>query len=504
MYTPDMYTPDQFVRDVLTTTANAVEQDLPPTQLQTAVGELVAKFLQPATPVLKFDEDQHMVWGWASVAVEKGEPVHDLQDDLIDIAELQKAAHEFVVHERVSKEQHTGPQVGTVVDSIVFTKEVQQALGINLGREGWYVGVKVDDPRVWARVKKGELAMFSVGGEGERHPVAKAQTFSEVVKAQTHGPDGKFTSGGGDDPRPPIGAKVTVTGRDQPTKSQQGVVTGHVPNDPRITVKVGNKEHLMHHSKVTVNKARSFSEVVKAAKLSDIEDAKTGPMTFGDVLKTWSPEARQAANEARHAAAKTPDKTVSARITSPHSGHEYEVQHNGSRAFVRNLTAPNTIHAADVKSGFHSSLNSTKFGFSEKLSQSALQTKLNALKVKKASSLNELIGKTADKDEQAADEAAKLARESAAPIPHAPGSEKQRAQAIAAHGKAHTHLTTEQSLSLLTKRTKVPLSSDETEAHMKAHLAAGGKRDQAVVAAEQEAEQQAKEKERHGLGMAAE
>ena len=73
--------------------------------------------------------------------------------------------------------------VGEVVESVVLSKDLQQALGINLGIEGWFVGVHVQDADTWARVQKGELTMFSIGGTGERTPLTtrrqKAALFSE-------------------------------------------------------------------------------------------------------------------------------------------------------------------------------------------------------------------------------------------------------------------------------------------------------------------------------------
>jgi hypothetical protein len=125
--------------------------------------------------VLKYDDDQQMVWGWALVSVEKGVQVHDLQGDLVDTDELQHAVHgSFMSGGRVGKMMHAGAPVGEVVDSVVFTKELQDALDIDLGREGWFVGMKIHSPAVWKRVKAGELPAFSIGGEGERHPVNKA------------------------------------------------------------------------------------------------------------------------------------------------------------------------------------------------------------------------------------------------------------------------------------------------------------------------------------------
>src|SRR6056297_3069470 len=114
--------------------------------------------------VLKTDEEQRMVWGWASVVTEKGEPVVDRQGDVIEPETLVKAVGKFMEHVRVGKQMHNGDQIGVVVHSIPITKEIGDSLGIQSDREGWIVAFKVYDDDVWSKVKSGELAAFSIGG----------------------------------------------------------------------------------------------------------------------------------------------------------------------------------------------------------------------------------------------------------------------------------------------------------------------------------------------------
>src|SRR6056297_548114 len=68
--------------------------------------------------ILKTDEEQRMVWGWASVVTEKGEPVVDRQGDVIEPETLVKAVGKFMEHVRVGKQMHNGDQIGVVVHSI--------------------------------------------------------------------------------------------------------------------------------------------------------------------------------------------------------------------------------------------------------------------------------------------------------------------------------------------------------------------------------------------------
>ena len=114
--------------------------------------------------ILKADEEQRMVYGWASVVTEKGEPVVDRQGDVIEPDTLVKAVNNFMEHVRVGKEMHKGDQIGAVIHSMPITKEIGESLGIQSDREGWIVAFKVYNDDVWAKVKSGELAAFSIGG----------------------------------------------------------------------------------------------------------------------------------------------------------------------------------------------------------------------------------------------------------------------------------------------------------------------------------------------------
>ncbi len=165
-----------FVDSVLDRVTKAVEDG----QLETLASEVeahIADFMDAVegtvekSLIAKVDDEQRMVWGWASVAVEKGVPVVDSQDDVIDIAMLQKAAHAFISDYREAASMHSKREIGEVVESIVFTKALQNALGVDFDREGWFVGVHVKDDATWEKVKKGELRAFSIGGSGIREEV---------------------------------------------------------------------------------------------------------------------------------------------------------------------------------------------------------------------------------------------------------------------------------------------------------------------------------------------
>jgi cation transport regulator ChaB len=118
--------------------------------------------------IVKSDNEQQVVYGWASIVEKDGQPVIDTEGDVISIDDLEKAALAYVMKCRVASINHTGDQVGSLVESIVFTKEKQKSLGIDLGKVGWWVGYKITDPSIWQRIKSGELQSFSIGGSATR------------------------------------------------------------------------------------------------------------------------------------------------------------------------------------------------------------------------------------------------------------------------------------------------------------------------------------------------
>ena len=119
----------------------------------------------------KADDDKQLVSGWASVSVNAdGSLPLDWQDDTIPPCVLEKAAIEFMCDYQESGVGHKGDSVGTVVESIVFTKEKQEAMGIPEGivPEGWFITVKIHDSEVFAKVKDGTYKMFSIQGQCKR------------------------------------------------------------------------------------------------------------------------------------------------------------------------------------------------------------------------------------------------------------------------------------------------------------------------------------------------
>lgn len=118
----------------------------------------------------KVNEERRIAYGWFSVIEENGEPVIDVQGDVIKAETLLDAAHDYVQDSRAGRIMHKGRRVADIVESIVLTSDVQKALGVELPnkRVGWFGAMKFRDDETWKRVKSGELRAFSIGGVGQR------------------------------------------------------------------------------------------------------------------------------------------------------------------------------------------------------------------------------------------------------------------------------------------------------------------------------------------------
>lgn len=129
------------------------------------------------TEISKVDDDKRQIFGWASVTSINGQPVIDLQQDILPLDEIEKAAYDFVEKSRVGGNMHqkgdTGPiHVSDMIESFVVTPEKKKAMGLpDDFPEGWWTGFKVNDDATWADAKAGKLAGLSIHGSGRRIPV---------------------------------------------------------------------------------------------------------------------------------------------------------------------------------------------------------------------------------------------------------------------------------------------------------------------------------------------
>lgn len=135
--------------------------------------------------MLKFDDEKRLVFGWAYQALTKsGALAVDRQGDFFDSPEeLESTAYDFVLTSRSGDEQHLSVPVADMVESVVFTPEKIAKMGLPEGSVpplAWWIGFKVQDDRVWNKVRSGDYTGFSLGGSGVREPVSGEE--AELVK----------------------------------------------------------------------------------------------------------------------------------------------------------------------------------------------------------------------------------------------------------------------------------------------------------------------------------
>jgi hypothetical protein len=115
--------------------------------------------------------DKNLVSGWASISIQQdGSLPFDWSGDIISPSVLETAAINFMEKYRTSGEMHIGGSVGIIVESIVFTPDKMEALGLQPGTlpVGWFITVKIKDNEVFAKVKSGQYKMFSIQGKAKR------------------------------------------------------------------------------------------------------------------------------------------------------------------------------------------------------------------------------------------------------------------------------------------------------------------------------------------------
>lgn len=121
--------------------------------------------------IMKSDDEKMLAFGWASVSIRvDGEVIEDWQKDIVEPEELERAAYEYVLLYREGGEMHERGGAAVLIESVVFTEEKMQAMGIPpcILPIGWWIGFKVLDEDVWEKVKDGTYSMFSIEGTAER------------------------------------------------------------------------------------------------------------------------------------------------------------------------------------------------------------------------------------------------------------------------------------------------------------------------------------------------
>ena len=125
-------------------------------------------------PITKIYTDRQLVFGWASIIENAdGTVVTDFDNDIIDQLELENAVYMYVRDSGIATEGHEYYYAGRLVESIVFTKEKMECMGIPAGTLpiGWWIGIYVYDKMLWNDIKNGKYKMFSIGARATREEV---------------------------------------------------------------------------------------------------------------------------------------------------------------------------------------------------------------------------------------------------------------------------------------------------------------------------------------------
>ena len=127
-----------------------------------ARGFLLPAFQRSIT-VAKVDDELGVVFGYAIVCNEDGEPYFDKQGDHIPEDAMLKAWLDFAAHSREARQMHADGPAGTVVGSFPLTADIAAALGIAAPKTGLIIAMR-PDAEMLAKFKSGELKGFSIGG----------------------------------------------------------------------------------------------------------------------------------------------------------------------------------------------------------------------------------------------------------------------------------------------------------------------------------------------------
>lgn len=125
--------------------------------------------------IAKTDPERQIAFGWAYVSKRTdGTDVTDHSGEFVDDpAVLEDAAYLFNLDYREGDEGHTETVKAMLVESLVVTKEKLDAWGLDEKQLplGWWTGWYIEDAEMFAKVKRGELPMLSIGGFAERETV---------------------------------------------------------------------------------------------------------------------------------------------------------------------------------------------------------------------------------------------------------------------------------------------------------------------------------------------
>ena len=124
--------------------------------------------------IVKSIPADNQIFGWASVSFADAVQVEDMEGDMIDLVDLEKAAYNSLVtlaSGDAVNDTHDSPPFGRMIESMVFSPEKIEALGLPSDfQQGWWVGLELPPDR-YQSVISGDRLMFSIEGHAIKEPV---------------------------------------------------------------------------------------------------------------------------------------------------------------------------------------------------------------------------------------------------------------------------------------------------------------------------------------------
>lgn len=129
---------------------------------------MAKKSFETRTRFSKFNEELGIVFGYAIVCSENGEPYFDTQGDHIPEDAMIKAATDFMLNSRVAKEMHgmegySDEPIGEIVFAFPVTADIAEAFGFTVNKTGLIIGMKPSPAHI-EKFRKGDFTGFSIGG----------------------------------------------------------------------------------------------------------------------------------------------------------------------------------------------------------------------------------------------------------------------------------------------------------------------------------------------------
>lgn len=137
-----------------------------------------------------FNDEKQIAYGYVLVPDK-----FDVQDDIVTVEDVEKAAHGFM--KALANKEATGTGAGyehQIFDNIGYPVEsaidrdgnIAKSFGVpddQIHPQSWWVGVKMSD-EMWALTKSGEITGFSIGGTGQRKPYVEKRNIFQVTKVK--------------------------------------------------------------------------------------------------------------------------------------------------------------------------------------------------------------------------------------------------------------------------------------------------------------------------------